>query len=183
MNVFRKMNVFWKMHIIFSSSFFGHCLKKFWAFYLSCWKFWGKVLFFLEKNIGFFYYQAFFVTRQKSFHRVYQICLVRVNGSLLRENYYFFESKHPLLSLSDIVRKISGAASGFFSAELPKLLPTCLWKQYEEYNFQRRGYTSFSLLCIKQSFLCLMAEIFREWCQKGILRVHVNRLRKPSFEK
>ena len=88
------------------------------------WVFW--------KKYRFFYYQAFFVTRQESFHRVYQMCIVRVNGSLLKENYYFFESKHPLLSLSDIVRKISGAASGFVSAGLPKLLPTCLWKEYEE---------------------------------------------------
>ena len=61
-----------------------------------------------------FYYQIIFVTGQERFHRVYQMCIVRVNGSILRENYYFFEKKHPLLSLSDIVRKISGVASDFF---------------------------------------------------------------------
>ena len=139
------------------------------------WFFWKKYRFFLLS--GLFRYKA----------RIFSSSLSNVHCTCKweppeRENYYFFESKHSLLSLSDIVRKISGAASGFFSAELPKLLPTCLWKQYEEKQLSKERLYFLPLLCIKQSFLRLMAEIFREWCQKGILRVYVNRLRKPSFE-
>ena len=61
-----------------------------------------------------FFSSVHFHYKAKIFHRVSQLCIARVNGSILRENYYFFEKKHPLLSLSDIVRKISGVASDFF---------------------------------------------------------------------
>ena len=53
MNFFKKKKVLWKKHIIFSSSFFGHCLKKFRPCYVSSGKIWGKTLNFL-KNIQVF---------------------------------------------------------------------------------------------------------------------------------
>ena len=108
------------------------------SFKEKLWIFWKTYKFFSSVH---FRYKA------KSFLRVYQMCIVRVKGNLLRDNYYFFERKHPLLSLSDIVRKISGVASGFFLAGLPKLLLTFLWRQYEEKRFIKER------LCFFFSFL------------------------------
>ena len=113
MNFFQKKKVLWKMHIIFSSLFFGHCLKKLRSFYVSSGKVWGRNLSFL-KNISFFIIRSFSLQGRNFFIESIKCALYVSMGAFWEKIIILFGRKHPHLSLSDIVRKISGVVSDFF---------------------------------------------------------------------
>ena len=109
--ILKKMKALWKKDNIFSSSIFVQCLKNFGHLYVSSVKFWGKPFNFSEKKLyfsisGHFRYKV--GTFSSSLSSVHCTCQWEPF-----ERYFFFERKHPLLSLSDFVRKNSGVASDF----------------------------------------------------------------------
>ena len=134
MNFFKKKKVLWKKHIIFSSSFFGHCLKKFRPCYVSSGKIWGKTLNFL-KNIQVFLLSGNFRyktgTFSSSLSNLHCTCQWE---HFERKLFFVWKETSSFITFRHCAKNFR-CCLWFFSAGLPKLLPTCLWKQYEEKRF------------------------------------------------
>ena len=130
-----KESIVKNAHYLFIINF-RTLLEKIQAFLCVFRKYLRKILDFFGKCIGFFIIRSFSLQGRKLFIESIK-CALCLSMEAFWESFFIFSERNIHFITFGHCAKSFMCCLWFFSAGLPKLLPTCLWKQYEEKRFLR----------------------------------------------